>query len=123
MAAHARFSPDGTWLATATLDGGCRLWHVGTWEPGPVIGGSYPLFTPDSRFLVTETGQGALRLCEAATGREVVRLTSPLPTRSRALCFSPDGQRLVVWGGDTTAIHVWELSAIRAELRAAGLDW
>ena len=88
-----------------------------------MIGGNYPLFTPDGKFLITETGQGVLRLCEAATGREVVRLTSPLPTRMRSLCFSPDGGRLVVWGRETEAIHVWELSAIRAELQVAGLDW
>ena len=122
-AAHAAFGPDGRWLATATLLGGCRLWRVGSWEAGPEVGGNFPLFAPDGRTVVTETGQGEIRLCETETGREVVRLAAPLPTRVRPLCFSPDGNRLVVWGQDTNAIHVWELGELRARLRADGLDW
>jgi eukaryotic-like serine/threonine-protein kinase len=123
VGANAVFSPDGRWLATATLYGGCRLWRVGIWEPGPVIGGKYPLFTPDGQMLVTETGHGELRMCMADSGEEVVRLASPFPTRMRPLCFSPDGGRLVVWGTETGAIHVWELKSIRDQLRSRGLDW
>ena len=122
-ASMAAFSPDGQWLATATLNGGCQLWPVGTWEPGPTVGGTSPLFAPDSRVVVTETGLGELKLCDVPTGRELVRLTCPLGTRLRPLCFSPDGGRLVAWGRETQRVHVWELAAIRAELQAHGLDW
>ena len=88
-----------------------------------MIGGKHPLFTPDGQMLVTETGHGELKLSDVATGSEIVRFASPFPTRMRPLCFSPDGGRLVVWGTETGAIHVWELSAIREQLRSHGLDW
>jgi WD40 repeat protein/tRNA A-37 threonylcarbamoyl transferase component Bud32 len=122
-AAHAAFSPDGRWLATATLLGGCRLWAVGTWEPGPEVGGNFPLFTPDGRFVVTHTGSGELTMSEADTGREIVRLAAPVRTRVYPLCFSPDGGRLVVWGRETNTLHVWDLAELRALLWGGGLDW
>jgi WD40 repeat protein len=120
---HATFSPDGAWLATATLNGGCRLWRVGTWEPGLEVGGNHPLFGPDGRTLVTETGHGELKLTAVATGAEVARLAPPFPTRMYPLCFSPDGARLVAWGKDSGALHVWELGALRALLGEHGLEW
>lgn len=112
-------SPGGRWLVTATLNGGAPLRRVGTWEAG----GTYPLFGPGDETVVTETGLGALKVCDVATGRELVRLTCPLETRLRPLCFSPDGGRLVAWGRESRRVHVWELAAIRTELRAHGLDW
>src|SRR5262249_60218875 len=36
--AYVAFSPDSRWLAVARFPGReCRLWHVGSWRPGPAI--------------------------------------------------------------------------------------
>ena len=46
------FSPDGRWLLTNA--GGCRLWRVGTWTVGPVIGGPWGCFSSDGRMMAVE---------------------------------------------------------------------
>jgi hypothetical protein len=88
-----------------------------------MVGGNQPLFSPDSRTVVTETGHGELKVSAVATGEELARLAPPFQTRMKPLCFSPDGGRVVAWGLETQAVHVWELAAIRAQLREHGLDW
>src|SRR6185295_11963703 len=65
-AGYPRFSPDGRWLSTS-LDGG-RLFAVGTWEPGPRVGGA-GVFAPDSKLMAVPTAAGIIRLVDPATGR------------------------------------------------------
>ena len=60
------FSPDGRWLLTDA--GGCRLWRVGTWTEGPVIGGPWGCFSSDGRMMAVEDSVGAVRLVETDTG-------------------------------------------------------
>jgi WD40 repeat protein len=115
------FSPDGNWLATN--GGGCRLWRVGTWQEGPKIQGREFAFSPDSRVLGVESGLGAIRLVDPETGREYARLEDPNHDRARCLAFSPDGTQIAVTTGDSAAVHLWDLRAIRAELDKRGLDW
>jgi serine/threonine protein kinase/WD40 repeat protein len=69
------FSPDGRWLGTT--GGGCRLWAVDGWQPGPEIGGSHFAFSPDNKLLAVETGSGAVRLVHPDSGREYARLEDP----------------------------------------------
>jgi serine/threonine protein kinase/WD40 repeat protein len=114
------FSPDGRWLATT--GSGCRLWAVGTWGQGRYIGGDACAFSPDSRLLAVECGSAAVRLVDVNTGREYARLEDPYLDRARLLAFSPDGSQLVA-NGELTAIHIWNLREIRAEVAKLGLDW
>jgi WD40 repeat protein len=72
---------------------------------------------------LTRNGQGIVRLIDPEAGREYARLEDPHQDRAGDLCFSHDGARLVASSSDTPAIHVWDLAAIRRELRAMGLDW
>ncbi len=115
------FSPDGRWLLTNA--GGCRLWRVGTWTEGPVIGGPWACFSADGQMMAVEDSVGAVRLVETDTGALLVRLESSEQSRLPPQCFSPDGTRLIVWGHDTGSLHLWNLQILRDELAHRGLDW
>jgi WD40 repeat protein len=119
-ATQARFSPDGRWLVTYNWSG-TQLWEVGTWKPGRRFE-AYPLFSPDSR-LVALGGFGVVRLVETDTSREVARLTPPEATWYAAYAFTPDGTRLIAQGTDQKTLHVWDLRAIRRQLKQMDLDW
>jgi WD40 repeat protein len=115
------FSPDGRWLATN--GSGLRLWQVGTWQEGPRLGGLSFAFSPDGGVLAVEGDEGAVRLIDPDTGRELARLTAPDEVVSKPRCFSPDGTRLVVAGSQGPELFIWDLHAIRARLEELGLDW
>lgn len=69
--------------------------------------------SPDGKTLATGAGfvESAIRLWDAATGREVARLEGHR-TFVRALLFWPDGDTLVSASGDQT-IHLWDVENLR----------
>jgi WD40 repeat protein len=115
------FSPDGKWLATN--GGGLRLWAVGSWQEGPVIGGEAFAYSLDGKLLAVDTTFGAVRLVDPDTGREYARLEDPHERRAHQLTFSPDGTQLAAIINDSDSIHVWDLRLIREQLVTMGLDW
>ncbi len=121
-AGSVQFSPDGRWLHT-TSGGKGILWEVGSWQEAKTIGGNTAQFSPDGRLLAVEADGGAVRLVEADSGRELVRLEGPDHNRVFPSRFSPDGTKLVTYGIDQRTLHVWDLRALRRELAAFGLDW
>jgi hypothetical protein len=64
-----------------------------------------------------------VRLVRTATGKEVARLTAPEQTRLLPQCFTPDGSQLITVGLESEALHIFDLRAIRRQLRELGLDW
>jgi serine/threonine protein kinase/WD40 repeat protein len=120
-----QFSPDGKWLLTTS--GGPRLWKVGTWEEGPKLGGTpfnaWGAFSRDGKLLALGDEPGVVRLVVTHTGVELARLTAPEQTRLRPCCFTPDGTQLITLGIETTALHIFDLRAIRAGLAELDLDW
>jgi WD40 repeat protein len=118
------FNADGRWLLTTA--GGCQLWDVATWKPGPVLGGTAFAFAADvPRLMALETGQGVIRLLDPETGRDYVRLEDPDRDVAAQLALSADGARLVALSRESLSVHVWDLRAIRRRLDASGLagDW
>jgi hypothetical protein len=115
------FSPDGRWLLTT--GGGCRLWRVGSWREGPIVGGASGCFSPDGQLVAVDDSAGAIRLVRPESGFELARLEAPEQTRLQPAAFSPDGTRLIAVGIDTQALHVWDLGRLREQLAAIDLDW
>src|SRR5262249_18387808 len=102
---------------------GCKLWKVGSWEPGPPVDGGYPAFSHDGKVVAVEVGLGTIRLLDPETGRKYAELEDPNHERASVLSFTPDGTRLIAESLDSPAIHVWDLSLIRQQLRELDLDW
>ncbi|QEH36399.1 Serine/threonine-protein kinase PrkC [Aquisphaera giovannonii] len=118
----AEFSPDGQWLLVGT-ESGRRLYRVGDWSPGAVVGGVASGFSGDGRLLATATAEGVVRLLRPDDGREVVRLEPPDLERVYNVAFSADGTRLAVSCASDRWVYCWDLRAIRRQLGEMGLDW
>ena len=61
-------------------------------------------------------------LADAATGRELARLTTLQPVTPTPLVFSPDGTKLIARTSEKTVL-VWDLRQVRDQLAPKGLDW
>jgi tetratricopeptide (TPR) repeat protein len=80
-------------------------------------------FSADARLMAVEMAPAIIHLKEAETGRTVARLEDPHGDRATWQGFTPDGTRLVVISAYASAVHIWDLRAIRARLKAMNLDW
>jgi WD40 repeat protein len=127
--AMVAFSPDGQWLA-ASGEFETRFWRAGTWDLAFDIRRDHPqevpplpAFTRDGRLAALALAPARIALVDlTAGGREVTSLTIPEPREANCLCFSPDGGRLAVTTNRHTT-QLWDLRAIRRQLRDLGLDW
>lgn len=123
---RAQFSPDGRWLATHTggyePGHGTQLWEVGTWRVGQRFK-SHGCFSADGKLLSVHDMPSVIRLVEPSSSKELIRLTGPEATIYQAVSMTPDGTRLIASVSGTHALYVWDLSLIRKELRALGMDW
>ncbi|MFO1095472.1 MAG: protein kinase [Planctomycetaceae bacterium] len=106
------FSPDGSSVLTASLDGNVRLWDAFGHSLMPPITIRAPVhsarFSPDGKQFATASADGNVQLWDPGTGRAVGQ---PLTHSSEVLktCFSPDGRRLATICADNTA-RLWDLS-------------
>ncbi len=110
------FSPDGTKLATGSLDGNALLWDVASRKKifqyrsaeGSAI--HAVAFSPDGKWLAVASGQrdkaGTVDLLDTAGGKRYAKLQGhdDLVT---ALAFSPDGKTLATASYDGTA-RLWD---------------
>jgi WD40 repeat protein/serine/threonine protein kinase len=124
LIADLAWSPDGTRIATAGIDGEAKVWDVQTGEElltltghsGPVTGVA---FAPDGWPVATASFDGTVRLWDAAKGEEVLVLSGHGGANSDVV-FSPDGQRVASGGAEATL--VWDITASgsREQLTLAG---
>jgi hypothetical protein len=63
-----------------------------------------------------------VQLFDLAAGAEVARLLAPDAHFIDRFRFAPDGSRLAV-ATENRVIQLWDLRAVRQELRKMGLDW
>ncbi|MFH1085637.1 MAG: adenylate/guanylate cyclase domain-containing protein [Chloroflexota bacterium] len=112
------FSPDGTRLAVANMDGRPKVWDMSAPLDASLTGGRelFKLaghaehceaiaFSPDGARLATGDITGIVKLWDAATGQE--RLTLQHGGNVHGLAFSPDGRRLAAAGEDGRLL-VWD---------------
>jgi hypothetical protein len=73
--------------------------------------------------MALELAPAVIHLIDATTFRTIAKLEDPHGDQPVWQDFTPDGTKLVVVTKHTTAIHIWDLQAIRARLKEIHLDW
>jgi hypothetical protein len=106
------FSPDGTLLATTSLDGTARLWQVADGAAQRILightGGVWDCaFSPDGALLATAGNDRTVRLWQVATGAEVGMLMGHTDWVT-SCAFSPDGTLLASTSADATT-RLWQV--------------
>ncbi len=114
---RANFTADGRWITTSLEDG--RLFTVGTWEPGPNLGGRL-LVSSNGKVALVVPNHGVPRLVDPETHRVFATLPMLEEQSLQPQALSPDGSRLILYG---SGIRVLNLRRIRKGLAEIGLDW
>ena len=94
----AAYSPDGTRIATASVDHTARVWDAATGRPIVVLNGHtamlyFVAFSPDGTRIVTASKDRTARIWDVSNGKQIAVLnghSDELPTA----VFSPDGAHI-----------------------------
>jgi WD40 repeat protein len=124
-----RFSPDGRRLVTNSNE--VTIWDAATWlpiakvaVPGRSVSGVCVRFSPDSSMLAVSDSQACIHLINPTDGSKIATLTDPNRHFVSRMTFSPNGQQLAVLSSAAGGlVHIWDLVAIRRQLRQRNLDW
>jgi hypothetical protein len=120
-------SPDDQWLVAGN-DWGFQSWRLDNLAPGPAWpalrdGDRFRFlgFSGDGRWLVTEVTQGTMELRDGRTFEPVLRLTPPVDYALTRMTWAPDASAIYLMGVGPR-VFCWDLTALRRELAARGLD-
>jgi WD40 repeat protein/DNA-binding SARP family transcriptional activator len=112
------WNPDGTSIATASLDGTARIFDGGTGahrlallgHEGIVLGLDW---SPDGSRLVTASGDGTARVWQVTEGgaRQMITLTAQDMRKGiTGVAFSPDGTQVMTGDLASAATTIWDVS-------------
>lgn len=103
------FSPTGSRVATASLDGTARLWNLHGQQVKTFDGHGHPVFdvvfSPDGRRVVTASSDGTAGIWSTSGERLLTLIGHTAGVRSVAC--SPDGTRIATTSDDGTA-RIWD---------------
>jgi WD40 repeat protein len=124
------FAPDGRWLVVGSQSA-YQLWRSDSWEAGPIFPRDgaedrvgFAAFTRDGRVLALQRSPESVQLIDLASLQELATLSAPdvaFPVNAR-LSFNADGSLLAAVT-ERHAVRIWDLPALRRQLRRMGLDW
>ena len=120
------FSPDGSLIASGTVNGLTFVWDVATGETVETLAGHTAIhavaFSPDGTLLVSGSSDGRVFVWDVATG-ETVETLAIHRDRARAVAFSPDGTLLAAGAGDGP-VFVWDVATGETvETLVGHTDW
>jgi WD40 repeat protein len=103
------FSPDGAWLATASLDQTVKVWSTANWNLQQTLVESNAVgsvaFSPDGQEIISGSVDGTISMWNWSGGNCVWTIAAhALPVT--ATVFTPDGSR-VISGSDDRTVRVW----------------
>lgn len=121
------FFPNGDHLAFVGERGTVDVWSVSTGRRVMTIGrpgqfeNNFIALTEDGRRLAVEESAGTISIWDCRSRKMLVRLPRQ---RTSVWCFafSPKGNLLAV-GLNDGGLFLWDLEAVREQLRGLGLDW
>jgi WD40 repeat protein len=122
-ARRAVFSPDGKSLALWGDDHALHLWEVRARREkaeGHCQAVESVAVSPNSR-LIASAGWDGVRLWEAGTGKQLLRLKSHDGKRVSCVAFAPDGKTLASGGSDGT-VRLWEAATGRQLKKLKGAE-
>ncbi len=110
----AAFSPDGSWVVTASSDATARIWKAASGSEITVLRGHEKgiesfVFSPDGTWVVTASRDNTARIWDAVTGAEIAVLRGH-GRNVTSVAFSPDGTRVATASSDATA-RIWDVTS------------
>ncbi len=118
VVSEVQFSPDGTYLATAGIDGSIRLWHVDDGQLHATLDGNGGgirsiAFGPGGDVLLAGRDDRTLKLWSIPGVKPDSFAVQGSPVRALLLCR--DGRRLVS-GGEDGVLRIWNRAERKEEL-------
>jgi WD40 repeat protein len=106
---RATYSPDGTRIVTASLDGTARIWDAWSGVEQRVLSGHTggvftAVWSPDGARIVTASDDGTTRVWDARSGRQLLILHGS--EGFGCAVYSPDGSRIATLSH--SKVQVWD---------------
>lgn len=117
------FSPDGSLLASASMDQTIKIWSTSTWALQRTLNGhtndvTSVAFSPNGQKIVSGSADGIVKVWNSASGACLLTIAAhALPVT--ATVFTTDGTRLVS-GSDDDTVRIWSAADGSAVLTLGG---
>ncbi|MCM3924351.1 pentapeptide repeat-containing protein [Frankia sp. AiPs1] len=118
------WSPDGTRILTASLDGTARIWDATTGHHQLTLAGGHTdwlsggAWSPDNSRVLTTSDDGTARIWDATTGHHHLTLNGHT-SRLSGGTWSPDSTRILTTSNDRTA-RTWDATTGHHQLTLTG---